>query len=75
MNTFENVRAIIADQLGVPESSITMESDLLNDLHADSLDIMELVMDLEKQYNTEVPDEVLQNMRTVKDIVAFMESL
>lgn len=75
MSNFETVRAIIADQLGIPQDSITMDSNLLTDLKADSLDIMELVMDLEKQYNTEVPDEVLQNLRTVRDIVEFMDTL
>ncbi len=70
---FEKVRGIIAEQLGLDESTITMESNLLDDLKADSLDMMELVMSLEDEYNLSVPDDVLLSIRTVRDIVEYLD--
>ena len=66
---FENVRKNIARQLDIPEESITMESRLIEDLKADSLDVVELIMDLEQQYGIEIPDDDLPNIHTVGDIV------
>ena len=72
---FEKIRAIIAEQLGLEESAIAMESNLIEDLKADSLDVMELVMNIEDAYGIEVPDDVLQNIRTVEDIVNYLDKL
>ena len=69
---FENVRKNIARQLDIPEESITMESRLIEDLKADSLDVVELIMDLEQQYGIEIPDDDLQNIHTVGDIVNYI---
>ena len=69
---FENVRAIISKQLDIPEDTITMESRLIEDLKADSLDVVELIMDLEQQYGVEIPDDDLPGIRTVGDIVQFV---
>ncbi len=69
---FENVRKNIARQLDIPEESITMESRLIEDLKADSLDVVELIMDLEQQYNVEIPDDDLPGIRTVGDIVKYL---
>jgi acyl carrier protein len=69
---FEKVRAVIAKQLDIPEESITMESKLIEDLKADSLDVVELIMDLEQEYGVEIPDDDLPGIRTVGDIVKFI---
>jgi acyl carrier protein len=69
---FENVRAAIAKQLDLPEEEITMESRLIEDLKADSLDIVELIMDLEQQYGVQIPDDELPNIRNVGDIVKYV---
>ena len=69
---FENVRKNIARQLDIPEESITMESRLIEDLKADSLDVVELIMDLEQQYGIEIPDDDLPNIHTVGDIVNYI---
>lgn len=71
---FEKVKGIIAKQLGVEESKITMDSHLVDDLKADSLDIVELIMDLEKEFDIEIPDEDLPKVSRVKDIVFYIES-
>ncbi len=68
----ENVRAAIAKQLDLPEEEITMESRLIEDLKADSLDIVELIMDLEQQYGVQIPDDELPNIRNVGDIVKYV---
>ena len=70
---FERVQAIIAEQLGIDKEKITMDSHLINDLKADSLDIVALVMELEQEYGIEVPDEELMKMQSVRDIVEFVE--
>lgn len=69
---FEKVCEIIAKQLDVDASSITLESKLVDDLKADSLDVVELIMDLEQEFDIEIPDEELPNVRTVGDIVAYL---
>lgn len=70
---FEKLRAIIAEQLDLDESEITMESELIDDLGADSLDVVDLVMSIEDEFEVEVPDEAIENMRTVGDAVKFIE--
>lgn len=71
--SFEKVRALIAQQLNLDENEITRESRLVDDLHADSLDIVELVMSLEEEIGTEISDEELSKLKTVGDIVAYVE--
>lgn len=70
---FEKIRKILADQLEIDEESITMESDLVEDLKADSLAIVELIMDLEQEFDMEIPDEELPRVKTVKDVVTYIE--
>lgn len=70
---FENVRGAIAKQLDIPEAEITMESRLIEDLKADSLDIVELIMDLEQQFGVQIPDDELPGIRTVGDIVKYVQ--
>ena len=70
---FEKVRKILSDQLEIDEDSISMESDLVEDLKADSLAIVELIMDLEQEFDLDIPDEELPKVATVKDVVTYIE--
>jgi len=70
--SFEKVRALIAQQLNLDENEITRESLLVDDLHADSLDIVELVMSLEEEIGTEISDEELAKLKTVGDICDYV---
>lgn len=69
----EKVKAIIVDKLGVDEAQVTNEASFTNDLGADSLDTVELIMELEKQFSITIPDEESQNIQTVGDAVAYIE--
>ena len=76
MNTeevFEKVKAIIVEQLGVVESSVEMESSFIDDLGADSLDIVELVMALEEEFDMEIPDADAEKVVTVGDVVEYIK--
>ena len=70
---FERVRAIMSNQLDVDEDRITMESDIAEAFDADSLDLVDLVMSLEDEFGIEVPDEQVENFRTVGDVVRYIE--
>ncbi|HKM30434.1 MAG TPA: acyl carrier protein [Bacilli bacterium] len=70
---FEKVKALIAKELSIDENKITMESKLLEDLGADSLDSVELIMAIEDEFDVQVSDEVAQNIRKVSDIVEYLE--
>ena len=70
---FEKVQAIIAEELGIEKDKITMESRLAEDLGADSLDAVELIMALEDEFGVTVSDDDAQSIRTVGDIVEFLE--
>lgn len=70
---FEKVKGILAEQLELDEDSITAESSIIEDLGADSLDIVDLVMSLEDEFDTEIPDEAIENIKTVGDIVHYIE--
>ena len=70
---FEKVVSIIADQLDVEEEKVTMEAAIADDLGADSLDVVDLVMSLEEEFNIEIPDEEVENIKTVGDIVKFIK--
>ena len=72
---FEKVCKMLADQLQIDPSTITMESRLFEDLHADSANVMIRVMDVEEAFNITVDDDVLPNIRTVGDIVAYLEKV
>ena len=71
---FETVRAIIADKLSISEDEITMDSSFLEDLNADSLDIVELIMALEDELDMEIPDEDAEGFVTVGDVVKYVKS-
>lgn len=70
---FEKVRKLIADELSIDEAEITLESRLSEDLGADSLDAVELIMALEDEFGVQVENEDAQNIRTVGDIVKLLE--
>jgi acyl carrier protein len=70
----EKVRKIIVERLGVDESDVTLESSFTNDLGADSLDTVELIMELEKEFNISIPDEQAEQIQTVGDAVSYLES-
>ena len=71
---FEKVREIIADKLSIKEDDITMESSFVDDLNADSLDLVELMMALEDELDTEIPDEEAENFKTVGDVVKYLKN-
>ena len=68
------VKNIIVEKLGVSESEVTEEASFVDDLGADSLDTVELVMDFEEKFGLEIPDEDAEKIRTVKDAIDYIES-
>lgn len=70
---FEKVKSIIVEQLGVTETSVTMEASFIDDLGADSLDIVELVMALEEEFDIEIPDADAEKVVTVGDVVDYIK--
>ena len=69
----EKVKKIIVEQLGAPEASITMEASFIDDLGADSLDIVELIMALEEEFDIEIPDSDAEKVVTVGDVVDYIK--
>jgi len=72
-NVAEKVKAIIVDKLGVDESEVTNEANFINDLGADSLDTVELIMEFEKEFDLQIPDDKAEAIATVGDAVSFIE--
>ena len=70
---FERVKGIIVEQLGVTETTVTSEASFIDDLGADSLDIVELIMALEEEFDTEIPDEDAEKVVTVGDVVDYIK--
>ena len=70
---FEKVKGIIVEQLGVTDSSVTMEASFIDDLGADSLDIVELIMALEEEFDIEIPDADAEKVVTVTDVVDYIK--
>lgn len=73
-NVFETVRDILVDQLGIDADEITMDSNFIEDLNADSLDIVELVMAMEQEFGISIPDEEAEQIRTVGDAVDYIRN-
>lgn len=72
--TEERVRKLVCEQLGVKEEEVTIEASFVEDLGADSLDTVELVMALEEEFETEIPDEEAEKITTVKEALAYIEA-
>ena len=70
----DKVTKIIVDKLGVDEAEVTLEASFTNDLGADSLDTVELIMEFEKEFNLSIPDEQAETIATVGDAVKYLES-
>lgn len=70
---FEKLKELVVDQLGVEEDEVTMEASMQDDLGADSLDLVDLVMSVEEEFGVKVADEDLENIKTVGDIVDYIE--
>lgn len=73
MDVFERIRTLLAEQLDIEEDKITMDSNIMNDFEADSLDIVDMVMSLEDEFGVEIPDEEVENLQTVGDVVRYVE--
>ncbi len=71
---FDKVKKLIVEQLGVEEEDITMEASFIDDLGADSLDIVELIMALEEEFGLEIPDNEAEKITTVSDVVEYIKS-
>ena len=72
MESIDRIKKIIVDQLGVDESKITEKSSFVDDLGADSLDIVELIMAFEEEFDIEIPDEDAEKMKTIGDAVKYL---
>ena len=70
----EKVKSILSEQLDIAESDITAESQIAEDLGADSLDVVDLLMSLEDEFEVEIPDEEIENIKTVGDLVNFINN-
>ena len=71
---FEKVKGIVADQLDVEEEKVVAEANITEDLGADSLDVVDLVMSIEEEFDIEIPDEAVESIKTVGDIVKYIEN-
>ncbi|MBQ9179785.1 MAG: acyl carrier protein [Firmicutes bacterium] len=70
---FEKIKAIIVEQLGVDDSKVSMDTHLMKDLEADSLDAVEIIMAIEEEYGIEIPDEEAEKFQKVSDLVGYVE--
>ena len=73
MATVDKVRDIVVEQLGSEADEVTLESTFIDDLGADSLDIVELIMAFEEEFNVEIPDEAAEKIKTVQDVVNYID--
>lgn len=75
MAVFDDVVDVVVEQLSVPKENVKMESNIIEDLGADSLDVVELVMALEEKFDVEIPDSDAEKLKTIADVVTFIEGL
>ena len=71
---FDKIKELIVEQLGADEDAVTSEANIQDDLGADSLDIVDLIQTIEDEYDLSIPDEAVENIKTVGDIVAYIEN-
>ena len=74
MSSFEQVKDMLVEKLGVSPDQVTLESEIIKDLGADSLDVVEMLLSLEENFNVTVTDEQTDNIKTVKDIVDIIDN-
>ena len=72
--TFDKIKNILAEQLDVDADTLTMETDIGKDLNADSLDVVEILMSIEDEFDVEIPDEEIENIKTIVDVVEYIEN-
>ena len=72
-SVYERVKSIVAERLGVEDETVTMEAEFIGDLNADSLDLVEVIMAMEQEFNLEIKDEDAENIRTVADAVQYIQ--
>ena len=75
MAIFDEVRDVVVEQLSVAPDAVKLESKIIDDLGADSLDVVELVMALEEKFEVEIPDSEAEKLKTIQDVVTFVEGL
>ena len=74
MTTFEKLKKIISEQLYVDESKITMDSDIVEDFEADSIEMVDIVMDIEDEFGVESPDDAMETMHRIGDVVEYIDA-
>ncbi len=72
--TFDKIKAILADQLDVDADTLTLDTDMARDLNADSLDVVEVLMSIEDEFGVEIPDEEIENIKTIGNLVEYIEN-
>ena len=75
MSTFDKIKEVIIDKLGVEDSAITEKAHFVDDLGADSLDTVELIMEFEKEFNIQIPDDQAENIATVGQAISYIENI
>jgi len=70
----EKVKVILSEQFDIDEDTITLDTDIQEDLGADSLDVVDLLMSIEDEFEVEIPDEEIENIRSVGELVSFIEA-
>lgn len=75
MNNFDRVKSIIVEELGVPEEKVTIDANLIEDLGADSLSLVEMLMNFESEYDVTIPDDSFEGIETVGDIIKALDAL
>ena len=75
MATEDRVKQIVAEQLGVDEADVTPEASFVDDLGADSLDLVELIMAMEEEFDVKIEDEEAEKIKTVQDVISFIKKL
>ena len=74
MTTFEKLKKIISEQLYVDESKITKDSDIVEDFEADSIEMVDIVMDIEDEFGVEIPDDAMETMHRIGDVVEYIDA-
>ena len=74
MSTFDKVKEVVIDKLGVDEAAITEKAHFVNDLGADSLDTVELIMEFEKEFDIQIPDDQAENIASVGQAISYIEN-